>query len=449
MRLITFLLLVAICSCSIESDDDRYNLMVLEPGHFHASLVQKTMYPQVSADVYVYAPDGPELQDYLNRVNDYNTRESDATSWNEIIYAGEGFAEKMFEESKGDILILSGNNARKTDYISDAVEAGLHVLADKPMVIDPDKYVDIVKAIDVADSKGVLLYDIMTERYEVTTRLQRLLSQDKEIFGEILPGSPEEPSVVKESVHYLSKKVSGKQLIRPAWFLDVSQQGEPLADVGTHLVDLVLWTINNEKSISAEDVEVVSAKNWSTDLNQQQFSKITGVNDFPDDLAAYINEDSILQINVNGETTFKVHDIYSKIAVRWGYEAEVGGDTHYSLIRGTKADLIIVQGQEQNYRPELYIVPRVLDNDLSTILQKKAEDISGEYPGVNFSDEGGSWRVNIPDDLRVGHEAHFSQVTRKYLEYLEQGSLPEWEVDFMKVKYYITTQATSMANQNQ
>ena len=30
-------------------------LITLDPGHFHAALVQKTMYPQVDPNVYVYA----------------------------------------------------------------------------------------------------------------------------------------------------------------------------------------------------------------------------------------------------------------------------------------------------------------------------------------------------------------------------------------------------------
>lgn len=36
-------------------------LVTLDPGHFHAALVQKVSYPQVSKDVYVYAPTGFEI----------------------------------------------------------------------------------------------------------------------------------------------------------------------------------------------------------------------------------------------------------------------------------------------------------------------------------------------------------------------------------------------------
>ncbi len=49
-------------------------LMTLDPGHFHAALVQKEMYPDVSRRVDVYAPLGNDLVDHLARVARFNTR---------------------------------------------------------------------------------------------------------------------------------------------------------------------------------------------------------------------------------------------------------------------------------------------------------------------------------------------------------------------------------------
>jgi hypothetical protein len=45
----------------------------------------------------------------------------------------------------------------------------------------------------------------------------------------------------------------------------------------------------------------------------------------------------------------------------------------------------------------------------------------------------------------VGHEAHFGQVAEKYLGFLVQGSMPEWEVPNMIVKYYTTTEGLKAA----
>ena len=78
----------------------------------------------------------------------------------------------MLEHRPGNVVVISGNNARKADYIKQSVEAGLNVLADKPMVIDPEEYPMLEEAFHTAREKGVLLYDIMTERYEITTMIQ-------------------------------------------------------------------------------------------------------------------------------------------------------------------------------------------------------------------------------------------------------------------------------------
>ena len=42
-------------------------LVTLDPGHFHAALVQKSMYPQVDPVVRVYSPGGADLDEHLKR----------------------------------------------------------------------------------------------------------------------------------------------------------------------------------------------------------------------------------------------------------------------------------------------------------------------------------------------------------------------------------------------
>ena len=109
------------------------------------------------------------------------------------------------------------------------------------MIISQEDFPKLEEAFRVATEKGILLYDVMTERFEVTTILQKMLSQKDEVFGKLQPGSEKDPAVTKESVHHFSKIVSGTPLLRPAWFFDVEQQGEGIVDVTTHLVDLVQW----------------------------------------------------------------------------------------------------------------------------------------------------------------------------------------------------------------
>ena len=424
-------------------------LMNLAPGHFHASLVQKTMYDAVDPRVYVFAPEGPEVQSYLNRIQDYNQREEDPTAWEEEVYTGEDFLDRMLSDKPGNVMVTAGNNARKTEYIMKAVDAGIHVLADKPMVISPENFSLLEKAFSAAAEKGVLLYDIMTERHEITTKIQKELSRIEEIFGELQAGSLEEPAITKESVHHFSKIVSGKQLVRPAWFFDTRQQGEGIVDVTTHLVDLVQWEAFPEVILSKEDVEILSASRWTTDLDPAMFEKVTSLPEFPD----YLNnsvEDGILKVYSNGEINYKLKGIHAKVSVIWNFEAPPGtGDTHYSVMRGSKCKLIIRQGEEEGYRATLYIAAR---DDLSAPLSEEDlfkhfyKNLAPRYPGIVIKavDEG-KWRVDIPEEYKVGHEAHFGQVTELFLDYLASGRLPAWEIPNMIVKYYTTTEGMKKA----
>src|SRR5207244_286077 len=113
----------------------KVQLITLDPGHFHAALVQKSMYPDVDSVVHVYSPGGDDLKFHLDRVNGYNTRAESPTHWKEEVYTGADFFDKMIAEKKGNVVVLSGNNQKKTEYISKSLEAGFNVLADKPMVI--------------------------------------------------------------------------------------------------------------------------------------------------------------------------------------------------------------------------------------------------------------------------------------------------------------------------
>jgi len=59
---------------------NEVRLMTIDPGHFHAALVQKKMYDQVSPEVHIFAPEGPDVTDHMNRIEGFNARENAPTS---------------------------------------------------------------------------------------------------------------------------------------------------------------------------------------------------------------------------------------------------------------------------------------------------------------------------------------------------------------------------------
>ena len=432
-------------------NDRKFQIITVDPGHFHAALVQKFMYADVDPLVHVYAPPGADVVEHLKRIESFNTRADDPTSWRMETYTGKDFFEKMLEDKPGNIVVLAGNNARKTDYILRSVEASLNVLADKPMAITPADYRKLEKAFATAQAKDVLLYDIMTERFEITSILQRELSQRPELFGTLTQGSPQQPAIVKESVHHFSKVVAGAPLIRPQWFFDVRQEGEGIVDVTTHLVDLVQWQAFPEQALDPKDARVLSARRWSTQMTPAQFKQVTGAASFP----AYLQKDvrdGNLHVYSNGEFTYRLKGIHAHISVIWNFEAPPGaGDTHFSTMRGTKAALTIRQGEAEKYRPVLYIEKgsNVAASTHDAAVKAAIAWLQQKYAGVAVrratAAEKAAWVVTIPDKYSVGHEAHFAQVTENFLGYLRDGKLPDWEVPNMLTKYATIMQAYELS----
>ncbi len=428
--------------------DGEVKLVTLDPGHFHAGLVQKTMYKQVAPTAHVYAPEGPDLDEHLKRISGYNTRPERPTAWQEVVYKGPDFLAKMLAEKRGNVAVLSGNNQKKTEYIKAAVDAGFHVLSDKPMVIDAAGFELLRQSFASAAKQGVLLYDIMTERYEISTMLQKAFAQQDGLFGKLEAGTPEQPAVTKESVHHFFKYVSGSPLKRPAWFFDVAQQGHGLVDVTTHLVDLIQWECFPEQELDyTKDIRMQAARRWTTVLTPAQFKQATQLETYPDYLKKDV-ADGNLAVYSNGEMVYCVKGVWAKVSVIWNFEPPAGaGDTHYSIMRGSRCNLVIRQGAEQKYKPTLYIepLPGAAGDAFAASAQAAAAAVAVAYPGVALQPAGTGFEVTVPDNYKVGHEAHFAQVTEKYLRFLAEGRLPPWEVPNMLAKYYTTTRALEMA----
>ena len=92
----------------------------------------------------------------------------------------------------------------------------------------------------------------------------------------------------------------------------------------------------------------------------------------------------MLQAPANGEFTYTLKGVHARVSVTWEFEAPPGaGDTHFSVMRGTKASLTIKQGAEQGYKPVLYVdrsssVPaEAHEKALRAAIKKVCEDLAG------------------------------------------------------------------------
>ena len=410
---------------------DDFRLITLDPGHFHAALIQKEAYPGVSNRVSVYAPLSADLTEHLNRIVRFNQRVASPTSWELDVHASPDFLDRMARERPGNIVVLSGRNRLKIQYIRAALEAGLHVLADKPWIIRAADMTALQDALALAERQNLVAYDIMTERYEITSILQRELVNTPAVFGSIVRGTPEEPAVYMESVHHILKMVAGAPNLRPAWFFDVEEQGEALADVGTHLVDLAQWTLFPGGALDyGKDIELDSAARWPTTLTPEQFEKVTG------------EKGPGLDYYCNTRVSYALRGIHVKLDVLWRWQAPGdSGDTHCAVYRGTKSRIEVRQGTEEKFRPELYVV-----GDVKPELEARVAQLSKQYPNIAVEDRGAEFRIAIPNRYRVGHEAHFGQVTNQFFDYLRHPeTFPSWENPDMLAKYFVSTKGVELS----
>jgi predicted dehydrogenase len=255
-----------------------------------------------------------------------------------------------------------------------------------------------------------------------------------------------------ESVHYLIKTVAGVPLRRPAWFFDIHQQGEGLTDVGTHLVDLVPWILLPDQSIDyRRDIEVLVAERRPTVVNRAQFCHVAGEAGFPEFLRSEIQRDG-LHYFCNTLVSYRLRGIHTTLNILWDVEAETGaGDTHFAVFRGSQSRVEVRQGREQCFKPEVYVEPNDPAQRVAVLraVKLKIAALQPRYWGLGVEEVGERLWVTIPDNYRIGHEAHFAEVTNQFLRYLRNPkSLPAWEKPNMLAKYFLTTQGVRIARQS-
>ena len=421
-------------------------LMTLLPGHFHAALVQARMIPGIHPRCHVYGPLDADTLAHMTRIAAFNTHTTHPTTWEVDLRAGPHWLERFHREQPGNTVVLSGRNRTKIDLMRLAVGEGLNVLADKPWVIDPEDFPKLEKLFKEADLREVLLWDMMTERREVTNRLQRELVRDTELFGRWQAGTQKRPALTLESTHHLKKTVSGQPLARPWWWFDSGISGEAIADVGTHLADLALWFVAPDVPVDYRtDITMLSAESWPLVLSEEQFCAVTGLPSYPKPITNRLVNGQLYYAG-NNTVTFLLGGVNVKLTTLWEYEAAPGsGDTHSSTALGTLARVAV--RQQPGSAPDVFVAATIPTDHPQMLarLEAKCETLQQDFPGVQVRDLGTEAVLLIPDKLRTPHESHFAAMMEEFSYYFyNPRALPSWERPNTLARYYITTKAVEL-----
>lgn len=403
-------------------------IVVIDPGHPHASGVQSARIKGVSDTVLVFAPEGPELREYLQAIEKVNKRKKNPTSWMEQVYTGKDYLKKVPKARKGDFVVLAGKNSKKPDYILSCIKKGYNIFSDKPMVVDGKGYRKLEKAYAAAGKKGLLMFDEMTERYNTYNILCRDILSMKDAVGEI-------SSYYIFDVHHYYKKSGNHVTLRPAWFFDVREQGEGIADVSTHFVDLAMWQCSPDVPVTRDRVSGISGSHFPTVITPEQFEKVSGEKAFPEFLSPYVR-DGRLEVNSNGTLQFNIDAIPVKLDIEWRYGNDMTRDIFRQEIRCASAVIRMTQDETTSNVRKMTVETSEAGSRLI------AGKLSQKYPWVSLEKvSDGVWEVAVDSKKAPSKMGGGAATVARFLNYLDGEPMPDWESVNTLTKYHITTSA--------
>lgn len=422
-----------------------HTLLFLDPGHFHATLTLREPNPRVSDEVFVYASEGPErlgpegsgLSDFLALIERFNGRAKRATRWRPVVIIDADPLSRLMAERRGDVVVLAGRNGGKALMFRRLRDAGFHVLADKPWLVEPED----LEHIRASLAGWPLVMEIMTGRHDVAARLFKRLVDSREVFGDFRDDGA---AIELESAHHLEKLVDGAPLRRPWWFFDVRVQGGGAVDIPTHVVDQTQWLLEGLGIAAATTPQLTSARAWPTWVPLDAFRRITGEAGFPRELWPLVDGEA-LSYGCNAELAYRIGTVAARATVSWRLSSPSGGgDTHATAARGTRADVLMERGAHTGHRRRLMVEPHA-DTELAR--QAITETVAAaqrELPGVGVVPEGnGRYEVTIPAALDTGHESHFARVLDEFLTIIDGHRWPAALAERTLAKYTLLAEAAA------
>ena len=137
---------------------------------------------------------------------------------------------ELLKDETLDVVHICTPNRSHSFITVDALHAGKHVMCEKPMAINS---VEAKKMVDAAKETGKMLTIGYQNRQRKDAKYLKA-EADAGVFGDI----------------YYAKATALRRRAVPTWGVFINeyeQGGGPLIDIGTHALDLTLWTMDNYK----------------------------------------------------------------------------------------------------------------------------------------------------------------------------------------------------------
>ncbi len=142
---------------------------------------------------------------------------------------------QALKQVKADAAIIAVPNFLHANYTQQCLQAGLHVLIEKPMALTIK---DVDAMIATAEKQGKLLMSGQSQRFSTHIRYVKQLLDQKAVGN------------IRHVIHRRMGSGSGGD--EKSWFSKQALSGGILPGIGTHSLDVLLWWMNDEAlSVSA------------------------------------------------------------------------------------------------------------------------------------------------------------------------------------------------------
>jgi hypothetical protein len=153
-----------------------------------------------------------------------------------------------------------------------------------------------------------------------------------------------------------------------------------------------------------------------------------------------------LAYRANAELAFRLGAVTAALDTRWDLSAPPGGgDTHRSVIRGTRAEILVEQHEGTGFRRRLSVVPLGDGDGVRAALANAVAAWQTAHPGLDVLAAGATCEIRVPRSLEVGHEAHFPLMLADFLALVEGGRMPPDLASATLAKYTLLAQAAVAA----
>jgi len=431
-------------------------LVIPEPKHFHSGLVLGKLYDDISGldmdrEVLVFHSPGNTLSAFKG-ITGKGEKAIDAEGVGyriEYRPSERPLEDMMLSRQAGDIAVIATRNCDKPRIIQTLVNSDYRLLlVDKPWAIDEKGRDILMETIPQARSKGIILQDLMTERYAVGSVMQQLLVGNPDVFGKLVPGTEDNPALLMRTVHILDKTSMG--VFRPPEYFEENVQGDGTTDVAVHAVDFLNILARPDSAIPFRDVRLVPDKieMWNTQILPANYAAMTKGADTIEEPSGYrCNGRTVYEITGNDPARDNAGQANVFVGIEATWNLEGVNDEHYSKAVGTRATVEVEKKPNQD--AEVYVTPKAGEEaNVISALRKHCRQVLDPmgYGGITFEKEGDRLKLNIPEHLHTQHFDHFTEVTHQALRGLTgKEEFPAMEYRRLLTKYQTTTGAHAIA----